>query len=166
LNIDQTPTPPTPPAAKTAPATPQAGISATTPSQPAIDEDAFYDKLAKETGVPRERLEAVVHLEDGVPKMAINSKKLPARKRGGQLFIARVILTARHVWLDETETPLAEVRAECERYGVYDGNFAATMKGIDDPGLTRIGSGRSQKAKVRKNYVSSFGDFLNQALGE
>lgn len=123
-------------------------------------------KLARETEVRRERLEDIVHLEDGVPKTAINSKRLPSGKKFAQLFIARVILTARHVWLDEAETPFGEVRAECERYGVYDGNFAAYMKGIDDAGLTRTGSGQSLKAKVRKNYISGFGDFLNQTLGE
>jgi hypothetical protein len=98
--------------------------------------------------------------------MAINPKRLPSGKKAGCLFIARVILTARHVWLDEGETPFAEVRAECERYGVYDFNFSAHMKSIEDPGLTRTGSGRSQKAKVRKNYVSGLGEFLNQTLGE
>jgi hypothetical protein len=147
---------------------PPSGTGAPTPppDQSTNDEDTFYDKLAKETEVPRERLEGIVHLEDGVPKMAINPKKLPDGKKGGQLFIARVILTARHVWLGETETPLSEVRAECERYGVYDRNFATHVKSIDVPGLTRTGSGQSQKVKVRKNYVSGFGEFLNQTLDE
>ena len=115
--------------------------------------------------MPRQRLESIVHLDDGVPKIALNPKKLPGGKKAGQLFIARVILTARHVFLGETATLFSEVRRDCERIGVADGNFATYMKAMDDPGLTVTGSGHKQKVKVRKNYVSDFGDFLDRAIG-
>lgn len=151
-----------------------AGTGVTHPSPPpppppggqgSSDEDTFYSKLTKETEVPRARLEPVVHLDEGVPKIALNPKKLPSGKKAGQLFIARVILTARHVYLDEVETPFAEVRAECERIGVADRNFTTHMKAMDDPGLTVVGSGHKQRIKVRKNYVSDFGDFLDRTIG-
>jgi hypothetical protein len=161
-----------PPAAQTSPPPPGPGVVSPPPppappagGQGGSDEDNFYAKLTKETEVVRRRLESVVHLDENVPKMAINPKKLPSGKKAGQEFIARVILTARHLWLDEAETPIAEVRNECERYGVLDGNFAKYMKGMDDPGLTQIGSGHSLKVKVRKNYISDFGGFLNQSIG-
>jgi len=128
----------TPPPARTS--TPGAGVASPPPlsanADGGSDEDSFYAKLIKETEVPRGRLESIVHLDEGVPKMAINPKKVPSGKKGGQLFIARVILTARHVWLEESELALAEVRAECDRYGVADANFAAHMKSMDAPGLT------------------------------
>ncbi len=129
------------------------------------EEDNFYAKLTKETEVPRPRLESVVHLDDGLPRIALNPKKLPDGKKAGQLFIARVILTARHVFLDEAETPFADVRAECERIGVADGNFTTYMKAMDDPGLTIVGSGHKQRIKVRKNYIAAFGDFLDNIIG-
>jgi hypothetical protein len=163
-------TAPTPPGQQAPRALPPSSGTAT-PTPPPLgqspnDDDTFWNKLATETEVPRDRLEDIVHLDDGVPKMGITSKRLPNGKKGGQLFIAGVILTARHVWLGETETPLAEVRAECERYGVMDGNFAKHMKDMDEPGLTLTGSGRSAKARVRKNYVSGLGEFLDKSLSE
>jgi hypothetical protein len=154
--------PPPPPGATTQPA---GASNPLTPPPNGSDEDNFYAKLTKETGVPRERLESVVHLDQGVPKMAINPNKLTSGKKAGQQFIARVILTARHLWLDESETAIAEVRAECERYGFLDGNFAKHIKQLDDPGLTQIGSGQGLKVKVRKNYISDFGTFLTKTLG-
>jgi hypothetical protein len=159
------PPPPAPPGTPTP--TPSTGASNPPhpPPHDGSDEDNFYAKLTTETEVPRQRLESVVHLVDGVPKVAINAKKLPSGKKPGQLFIARVILTARRLWLDESETAMAEVRTECERYGVLDGNFAKHMKNMDDPGLTQIGSGHGLKVKVRKNYISDFGDFLTKAIG-
>ncbi|UNB54849.1 hypothetical protein [Mycolicibacterium sp. YH-1] len=156
-----------PPPSPTGSDTPPPPGSGTPPSSGGggTDEDTFYTKLTKETEVPRERLESVVHLDDGIPKIAISAKKIPIGKKAGQLFIARVILTARAVVLEETETKLSEVRSECERYGVLDRNFSANVKSIDDAGITLTGSGHNQKAKVRKNYISDFGTFLNQALG-
>ena len=74
-------------------------------------------------------------------------------------------MTARRIWLDEAETPFAEVRAECERIGVADRNFTTHMKAMSDPGLTVVGSGHKQRIKVRQNYISAFGDFLDRAIG-
>jgi hypothetical protein len=157
--VSPTPPPGTP--------TPPAGASNPPPTPPpgGSDEDNFYAKLTKETEVPRERLESVVHLDDGVPKIALNPKRLPDGKKAGQLFIARVILTARHVFLAEAATPFAEVRAECDRIGVADRNFTTHMKAMDAPGLTVVGSGHKQRIKVRKNYISAFGDFLDSTIG-
>lgn len=155
------PPPPPPPGGSHTPAPQPDGRA----EESGSDEDHFYAKLTNETELQRPRLESVVHLVDGVPMLAINAKKLPGGKKSGQQFIARVILTARHLWLAESETAIAEVRNECERYGVLDGNFAKHMKQMDDPGLTQIGSGHGLRVKVRKNYISGFGDYLTQTIG-
>jgi hypothetical protein len=138
------------------------GVTAQTPptETAGVDENAFYAKLEAATKVPRVRLEALVHLDEGVPKMAIHTSALPKGKKPGALFIARVILTARYVWLAETEVALSEVRSEADRFGVYDGNFARHMQSLNGNGITISGSGQRQKAKVRQSYVDGFAQFL------
>jgi len=130
------------------------------------DENDFFSKLAAATKVSRQRLEGLVHLDEGVPKMAIHTSVLPKGKKAGQLFIARIILTARFVWLGETEVALAEVRPECDRFGVLDRNFAGNVKSLNGAGITISGSSRAQKAKVRQSYIDGFAKFLNDTLGE
>jgi hypothetical protein len=148
------PTPPASPGTATSPA-----------GHTGNDENVFYDQLASATKVSRQRLESLVHLEDGEPRMAIHTSKLPKGKKPGQLFIARVILTSRYVALGETEVPLAVVRSECDRYGVQDGNFAANMKTLSGTGITISGSGKSQKAKVRQSYIDGFAQWVTGTLG-
>jgi hypothetical protein len=162
-----TPQPPiTPPVALTpAPSTP-----GTTPSVAPVgatgDENDFFTKLVAATKVSRPRLESLVHLDEGVPKMAVHTSTLPKGKKPGQLFIARIILTARFVWLGETEVALSEVRPECDRYGVLDSNFSTNVKSLNGAGITISGSSRAQKAKVRQSYIDSFAQFLIDTLGE
>jgi hypothetical protein len=124
------------------------------------DENAFYTKMETATKVPRARLETLVHLDEGVPKMAIHTSALPKGKKPGALFISRVILTARYVWLAESEVALSEVRSEADRFGKYDGNFARHMQSLNGTGITISGSGQRQKAKVRQSYVDGFAQFL------
>ncbi|WP_141215855.1 hypothetical protein [Rhodococcus sp. WWJCD1] len=97
--------------------------------------------------------------------MAVHTSTLPKGKKPGQLFIARVILTARFVWLSETEVAVKTVRSECDRYGVQDSNFAVNFKSLNGAGITISGSGAGQKAKVRQSYIDGFAQFLRDTLG-
>ncbi|NKS16911.1 hypothetical protein GS467_13855 [Rhodococcus hoagii] len=142
------------PPVRTAPNTGEA------PSDP---DSEFYAKISMRTGVEVTQLEKLLHLEDGVPRIAIDSKYLPVKKKERQVLIAKIVLVARNIHLDEQEVSSAEIRKECEAYGLADGNLATNIKKLNsEDGLIVIGEKTNVKIKVRRTFIDKFHELIKQ----
>ena len=128
-----------------------------------ISEDDFFDGLSRETGVSREDLEQIFHLDKGVPQL-----NLPARRLGGNtkvriVTVAQLIPVARQYGLGESETSTKVVRAECNRlHCLDDKNFNTYVGKLD--GITYAGPSGDKKLKVRPPAVTAFERIVGELI--
>lgn len=127
-----------------------------------VSEEEMYERVARETGVAREKIEHLVHIEDDGPHFSIPGNKLGKSQAMQIRTVAQVLTILRLYGLGESETPIDVIRSECKRLKVYDDkNFSTLMGKVD--GFVKTESGRL-KAKVAGK--KAFPDLVDQLLGE
>ncbi|MDP9635534.1 hypothetical protein J2W18_000435 [Rhodococcus cercidiphylli] len=122
-------------------------------------DEELYAKLFEVTKVPIEKLERYLHLEEGVPRLALNSKQLPTGKKAARIFIAKVVLAVRNLYLGEGEVQVSDIRTECDHYGLADSNFSTDIKGLNANGLMPSTDGK--RIKVRRTFTDTFDEILD-----
>lgn len=129
------------------------------------DEDAILDKVALQTGVSREKLEELVHLDGGVLKVSIPGIRLGKNNADKTRAIAQIITIVRGFGLDEKETSVEFVRAEAQRLRCYDSaNFSSHIKALS--GYLITGSGTNRHIRAKSGGIASFPAFVDGLLGE
>jgi hypothetical protein len=128
-------------------------------------EDAILEKVATHTGVPSQKLENLVHLDDGVLKVSIPGLKLGRSTADQTRAIAQIITIVRGFGLDEAETSLELVRAEAQRLKCYDqANFSAQIKKLN--GYLITGSGTNRRIRAKSAGIQAFPALVDGLLGE
>ena len=142
-----------------------AGVS--TPVQdtgPVIAEDEFFGKVEHETGVSRDKLEQVFHLDDGVPQISLRPAQLGDALKDRMVAIAQILCVARSVAFAEDGTSMRVIRAECRRLrSLDDKNINKYLSNID--GLVYVGGTRDKRLKVRPAAERAFPAVIDKLLG-
>lgn len=159
---------PSPTSARSAPG---AGAAApggeSTSDQPApnewISEAELYNRVANHTDASKEKLELLVHLDEGVPHISIAGMKLGKSNAERTRTVAQVLAVVRGFGLDEEATDLQVIRDECMRLKVYDaGNFSSYLSKL--PGFVISGSGANRKVRARGQGIQAFADLVNDLV--
>lgn len=128
-------------------------------------ESAILDKVEQHTGVSREKLEELVHLDDGVLKVSLPGIKLGKNNADKTRAIAQILTIVRGFGLDEDETSLELVRAEAQRLKCYDSaNFSSQVKVLN--GYLITGSGTNRRIRAKSGGINGFPSFVDSLLGE
>ncbi|RCK70762.1 hypothetical protein DT076_05015 [Desertihabitans brevis] len=128
-------------------------------------EDTILDKVAQHTGVSREKLEELVHLDDGVLKVSIPGIKLGKSNADKTRAIAQIITIVRGFGLDEQETSVELVRAEAQRLRCYDqANFSSQIRALN--GYLMTGSGANRRIRAKSGGITAFPAFVDSLLDE
>lgn len=129
-----------------------------------VSEDEIYDRVVKQTGVDRTDLEQIVHLDDDALKVSLPGLKLGANNAERARAVAQILTISRGFGLEESETPLELIRAECDRLRVYDqGNFSSHMKALT--GFVVIGTGQNRRVRAKGPGIAAFPALVESLLG-
>ena len=140
-----------------------AGEPDTAPNAP--DERAVLDRVAAQTGANRAKLEHLIYLDEGVVRINVAGVRLGKSSAERVRVVAQLVTTVRDFGLEEKETPLDVIRAECDRLRVLDApNFAAHMKNV--PGYVINGSGSNRRLRARPAGVQAFPDLVDGLAGD
>lgn len=128
-------------------------------------ESAILDEVKQHTGVSREKLEELVHLDDGVLKVSLPGIKLGKNNADKTRAIAQILTIVRGFGLNENETSLELVRAEAQRLKCYDSaNFSTQVKVLN--GYLITGSGTNRRIRAKSGGINGFPAFVDSLLSE
>ena len=148
------------------------GRSRTPTGTPAVDQvggdpqmsaDEFFRRLAEETGVVVDKLERVLQLNEGIPRLNLPGRRLGPSLKQRMEAVAIMITVARSVALDESETKAATVRAECARLKSLDQNFSTYVSNL--PGILYTGPTSDRIFRVRPQGLAAFSVTIDRVLG-
>jgi hypothetical protein len=129
-----------------------------------VSEEDIYDRVVAQTGVDRVKLEQVVHLDDGVLKVSIPGLKLGKNNAERARAVAQILTITRGFGIEEHETSLDVIRAECDRLRVYDqNNFSGHMKALS--GYLITGSGGNRRVRAKGAGIAAFPSLVDKLLG-
>jgi len=129
-----------------------------------ISEDEIYDRVVSHTGIDRGRLEQVVHLDGDVLKVSIPGIRLGKNNAERTRAVAQILTITRSLGLDESDTSLEVIRAECDRLRVYDQrNFSSQMKALN--GYVITGTGTNRRVRAKSVGIEAFPVLLDTILG-
>lgn len=130
-----------------------------------VSEDEIYDRVVSHTGVDRDKLERLVHLDDDGPRVSLAGLKLGKNTSERARAVAQILTVARGFGLDENETSLEVIRTECDRLKVYDSaNFSAHMKALS--GFVINGSGQNRRIRAKGPGIAAFPGLVDSLLAE
>jgi hypothetical protein len=133
-------------------------------ADPAVSEQTIYDRVVAQTGVDRDKLEQVVHLDGDTLKVSIAGIKLGKNNAERARAVARIVTITRGFGLEESETSLEVIRAECDRLRVYDqNNFSGHMKALD--GYVITGAGTSRRVRAKGAGIEAFTTLVDGLVG-
>jgi hypothetical protein len=128
-----------------------------------ISEDEMYERVVGQTGVSRDTLEEAVHLDDDGPKISIPGLRLGRTNAERTRAVAQIMTIVRGFALEENETSLEVIRAECERLKVYDSaNFSSHLKALN--GYVINGSGQNRRLRAKGPGIAAFPGLLDGLL--
>lgn len=132
---------------------------------PQVSEDSMYDQVAAQTGVQRDKIERLVHMDDDGPRITIPGMKLGKNNAEKARVIAQVLTIVRGFGLGENDTSLEVVRGEVVRLKCYDpANFTAQLSKLD--GFVITGSGQSRRIRAKASGIQAFAGLVDRLVGE
>lgn len=129
-----------------------------------VSEDEMYANVVAQTGVNRDKLEQVVHLDDDGPRISLAGLKLGKNLSERARAAAQILTITRGFGIGENETSLEVIRAECERLKVYDSpNFSSQMRAIT--GYVINGTGQNRRLRAKSPGIAAFPGLVDSLLG-
>ncbi len=129
-----------------------------------VSEYEIYDRVVNHTGVDREKIEHVVHLDGDVLKLSIPGIKLGKNNAERARSVAQILTITRTFGLEEGETSLEIIRAECDRLRVNDqNNFSSHMRALN--GYVISGTGTNRRVRAKSAGIQAFPALLDTLLG-
>jgi len=129
-----------------------------------VSEDVIYDRVVAQTGVDRDKLEQVVHLDGDVLKVSIPGLKLGKNNAERARAVAQILTITRGFGIEESETSLELIRSECDRLRVYDqNNFSGHMKAL--VGYVITGTGANRRVRAKGPGIAAFPSLVANLLG-
>lgn len=134
-------------------------------ASPSLDENAIYDAVVKQTGVSRDKLEQVVHLDDDGLRVSLPGLKLGKNNAERARTVAQILTITRGFGMPENETSVEVIRAECDRLKVYDSaNFSAHIKALN--GYVINGTGSNRRLRMKGPGIAAFPALIDGLVGE
>ena len=128
-------------------------------------EEQIYARVVAQTGVDRDKLERVVHLDGDAIRVSLPGLKLGKTNAERARVVAQLVTVVRGFGYEEGETSLELIRAECERLKVYDSaNFSSHMKALN--GFVVTGTGQNRKVRAKGPGIQAFPTVVDNLLGE
>jgi hypothetical protein len=129
-----------------------------------VSEDDIYDRVVAQTGVDREKLDHVVHLDNGTLKVSMPGLRLGRNNAERARTVAKILTITRGFGIEEHETSLDVIRAECDRLRVYDqNNFSGHMKALN--GFVITGSGGNRRVRAKGPGIAEFPALVDMLVG-
>jgi hypothetical protein len=123
--------------------------------QLAVSENEIYARVVEHTGADRERLEQVLHLDDGSVRVSLPGLRLGRNNAERTRAVAQILTIARGFGLEETETSLELIRRECVRLKVYDSaNFSSHLGTL--AGYIVSGAGQNRRLRAKSPGIQAF----------
>jgi hypothetical protein len=130
-----------------------------------VDEYEIYRRVAEQTGVDRDKLADLVHLDDGVLKVSIPGIKLGTSNSEKTRAIAQILTIVRGFGLEEHETSVEVVRAEAQRLKCYDSaNFSAHLSKLN--GYLITGSGTNRRIRSKAAGIHAFPGLVDSIVSD
>jgi hypothetical protein len=131
-----------------------------------VDEAEIYARVAEQTGVDREKLEELVHLDDGVLKISIPGIKLGTNNAEKTRSIAQILTIVRGFGLEEHETSVELIRAEAQRLKCYDSANFSSHLGKLRGGYLITGTGINRRIRAKAGGIHAFPDLVDSILSD
>jgi hypothetical protein len=123
--------------------------------QVSVGENEIYERVVEHTGADRERLEQVLHLDDGTVRVSLPGLRLGRNNAERTRAVAQILTIARGFGQEETETSLEVIRSECARLKVYDSaNFSSHIGKL--AGYVVSGSGQMRRLRPTSPGIQAF----------
>jgi hypothetical protein len=130
----------------------------------AVSEDEIYAKVVEHTGVDRDKLEQVVHLDGDSLKVSIPGIRLGKNNAEKTRAVAQILTVVRGFGLDESETAIEVIRAEVSRLKCYDSaNFSSHLSKLS--GFVLTGSGTNRRIRAKSTGITAFPGLVGSLLG-
>lgn len=129
-----------------------------------VREDDLLAKVASQTGVPQEKLEQLIHVDDGVLKISIPGIKLGTNNADKTRTVAQILTIVRGFGLDEDGTSVELIRNEAQRLKCYDSaNFSSQLGKL--PGYVIAGAGNNRRIRSKAAGIQAFPALVDALLG-
>lgn len=104
-----------------------------------------------------------MHLDGDVLKVSIPGIRLGKNNAERARAVTQILTITRGFGLDENETSLEVIRAECDRLRVYDqNNFSTHIKALN--GYVITGKGTERRVRAKSAGYQTFPAFLDTLL--
>lgn len=131
----------------------------------AVGEEQIYDRVVAQTGVERDKLERIVHLDDDGLRLSLAGLKLGRNNAERARTVAQVLTITRGFGLEENETSLELIRTECTRLKIYDSaNFSSHISKLS--GYVVNGSGTNRRVRAKGPGIQAFPALVDSLLSE
>lgn len=129
-----------------------------------VAESEIYERVAAHTGVDRDLLEQLIHLDGDAIKISVAGLRLGKNNAERARAVVQILTIARGFGFEETDTPLEVIRAECDRLKVYDqANFSGQVKALS--GYVVTGSGNHRRVRARGAGIQGFPALVTSIVG-
>jgi hypothetical protein len=128
-----------------------------------VSESEIYDRVVRQTGVDRAKLEELLHLDGDELRISVPGLRLGNNNADRTRAVAQLLSISRGFGFEEGETPLEVVRAECIRLKVYDRpNFSTQIGRLN--GFVVSGSGQNRRIRAKSAGIEAFASFVDGLL--
>jgi hypothetical protein len=129
-----------------------------------VTQKEIFDRVVTHTGVDREKLEGLVHLDGDVLRVSIPGIKLGKTNAEKIRAVAQILTIVRGFGLEEDGTAVELVPAETVRLKCYDkANFSAHLGKLN--GYVITGSGSNRRIRAKAAGIQAFPAFVDTLLG-
>jgi hypothetical protein len=130
-----------------------------------VTEGEIFDKVVEHTGVDRDKLDKIVHLDGEVLRVSIPGIRLGKNNAEKTRVVAQILTIVRGFGLDENETSLEVIRAEATRLKCYDtANFSSHVAKLS--GYVITGSGANRRIRAKAGGIQAFPALVEKLSGE
>jgi hypothetical protein len=129
-----------------------------------LPENELLAKVATQTNVAQEKLEELVHVDDGVLKISLPGIKLGKNNADKTRTIAQILTIVRGFGMDEDGTSVELIRNEAQRVKCYDSaNFSSHLSTLQ--GYVIAGSGTNRRIRSKAAGIQAFPAIVDALLG-
>lgn len=124
-------------------------------------EEEIVNNVVQHTGVDRDKLESLVHLDGNAIRLSIPGMKLGKNNAEKTRTVAQILTIVRGFGLNEKETPLEAIRDEATRLKCYDAaNFSSTLTKLN--GFVITGTGANRRIRAKPTGIEAFASLVDR----
>lgn len=128
-------------------------------------EDEVFQRVFDGTGVPINKLEQVLHIDDGVVKLIGQHTKYGSTTTDQVRAIAYIVTTVRKLGMGHSDTSFDILKEACESKHCYDSKNFASKHLQNLNGFVVRGEKKNRRLEARGNGISAFAELIDKVLG-